>query len=241
MANIIARKLANFVRLDEGDTALLDEVVAKSYAVPDATDLIREGDKPSDVFAILAGMACRYKTLPDGRRQIMAYLVPGDVGDLQVFLLDHMDHSLATLSDCTVARLPRSSVLALLDRPRLAQGFLLSTMVDEGTLREWVMNVGRRLGDERVAHLLCELLVRLNAVGLVTDDGYSFPITQVELADTVGLSAVHLNRVLQGLRKAGLIKLAKSRVKVLDVRGLQKLAAWNPNYLHLQRFTPKGV
>ena len=241
MLNLLTRKLENFVSLDRDDRALLDRVIESPRQVPAGVEVISEGDKPTDVHLVLDGFACRYKVLPDGGRQIMAYLVPGDICDLHVFLLDQMDHSMSTLSACTIVDIPRATVLALLERPRIAQGFLLSTLVDEGTLREWLVNVGRRSADDRVAHLLCELLARLESVGLVQNDSYRLPITQVELADTTGLSSVHVNRVLQRLRASKLITLQGSQLVVLDVKGLRELAGWNANYLHLRKMPPTAT
>jgi CRP-like cAMP-binding protein len=241
MENLLSRKLLNFVKLDAADLELLDRIVANPRTLPARMDLILEGEAPTDVHLILKGFACRYKLVPDGGRQIMAYLVPGDICDLHVFLLEHMDHSLATLSECTVVDIQRDEILAMLARPRLAQALLLSAMVDEGTLREWVVNLGRRQGEERVAHLLCELLSRLRAVGLVSSDSYRLPITQLDLAGTVGQSAVHVNRVLKSLRASKLITLEHSNLVILDLPALEKLAGWNPNYLHLRRMTAAQV
>ena len=238
MVNLLARKLQNFVFLKSEDLRLLDRVIANPRRVQAGVEVISEGDKPTDVHLVLEGFACRYKVLPDGGRQIMAYLLPGDICDLHVFLLNEMDHSMSTLSECTIVDIPRPTILELLDRPMIAQGFLLSTLVDEGTLREWLVNVGRRQAEERVAHLLCELLARLESVGLADNDGYRLPITQVELADTTGLSAVHINRVIQRLRTDKLITLQNSRLVVLDLAKLQALAGWNPNYLHLKKQPP---
>lgn len=234
MTNLLSRKLQTFARLDQEDLQLLDRVIERSRFVPAGTDIISEGDVPSDVHLILQGFGCRYKILPNGARQIMAYLVPGDLCDPYVFLLDHMDHCLGTLSPCEVVDIPRATVLEMLRRPAITQGILLSTMVDEGTLREWLVNLGRRDALGRVAHLMCELLARLKAVGLVSGDSYSLPITQAELADTTGMTPVHANRVLQRLRREGLITLKGSELVVLDVPGLQRVAGWNPNYLHLR-------
>jgi CRP-like cAMP-binding protein len=236
--SLLARKLGNFVDLDQVALDLLDRVVARSRIVPANTDLISEGDKPGNVHLVLRGFACRYKLLENGTRQIVAYLVPGDLCDLHVFLLDHMDHSVSTLSECEVVDIPRATILAMLDRPDIARGLLLSTMVDEGTLREWLASVGRRSAEERVAHLLCELLARLRSVGLASEDTFPLPVTQVELADTTGMTAVHVNRIIQRLRREKLISLGGKELVVLDVAGLQKLAGWNPNYLHLRRQSP---
>lgn len=234
MPNLLTRKLENFVELDDAARELLDRVVSRHRTVPPKTDLISEGDTPHDVHLILKGFACRYKLLSDGSRQIMAYLVPGDLCDLHVFLLDQMDHSLGTLSECEVVDLPRSTVLEMLRNMSISQGLLVSTMVGEGTLREWLVNLGRRDAEQRVAHLLCELLARLRAVGLVNDDAFHLPLTQIEIADTTGMTPVHVNRVIQRLRKENLITLGGSKLVVLDAKRLQKVAGWNPNYLHLK-------
>lgn len=232
--NFLSRKLLNFGHLDQADLALLDAVVGKTRTVQPYVDLISEGDKPGDVHLVLRGFACRYKILQDGRRQIMAYLVPGDLCDLHVYLLDHMDHSVGTLAECQVVDVSRSAIQQLLDRPAIARAMLMSTMVDEGTLREWLVNIGQRQAEPRIAHLLCELLARLRSVGLVSDDRYTLPLTQVELADTMGVTPVHMNRVLQSLRRKSLISLEGDQLTVLNAKGLEQEAGWNPNYLHLR-------
>ena len=237
MSNLLSRKLQNFVELNKSALELLDRVTARTRIVPPRTDLIAEGDEPSDVHLILRGFACRYKILPDGSRQIMAYLVPGDLCDLHVFLLDHMDHSLGTLSECEVVDVPRATIQEMLRNPSISEGLLLSTLVDEGTLREWLVNLGRRDAEQRVAHLLCELLARLRAVGLVSEDSFRLPLTQIEIADTTGMTAVHVNRVFHRLRGDNLISLKGSELVVLDVKRLESIAGWNSNYLHLRQKT----
>lgn len=235
MLNYFSRKLQNFTQLDQEDLDYLDGLVARPRSVPEGVDLISEGDVPSDVHLVMSGFACRYKILADGRRQIMAYMVPGDICDLHVFLLDHMDHSMGTLSPCEIVDLPRATVLEMVRRPAISQALMLSNMVDEGTLREWLVNIGQRQAEPRIAHLLCELLARLRSVGLVSDNSYTLPLTQVELADTMGMSSVHMNRVLQSLRRKKLVSFEGTQMKVLDVEGLERHAEWNPNYLHLRR------
>ena len=188
---------------------------------------------------ITSGFACRHKILPDGTRQIFAYLLPGDLCDLHVFILDAMDHTISTLSSCTVVDIPRKAILQLTERSAIARALWWATLVDEGTLREALVNIGRRKGEERVAHFLCELLARLEIVGLVADNAFNLPITQTELGDTMGLSTVHINRVLQYLRGQKLITFSQGSVKVLDVEGLKRFSDFNPNYLHLGRHKPK--
>jgi predicted PurR-regulated permease PerM/CRP-like cAMP-binding protein len=170
------------------------------------TDIIREGDRPDDVRLVLEGFACRYKILPDGKRHIMAYLVPGDLCDMHVFILKEMDHSIGTLSACRVVEIPRPRILEMLERPAIAQALWWAALVDEAALREWLVNIGRRPAEQRVGHLLCELLMRLQMVGLTNGNSYELPIIQSDVAETLGLSVVHVNcslrRTVQPIQSA---------------------------------------
>ena len=152
-------------------------------------DIIREGDAPSDVHLVLEGFACRYKILPNGERQIFAYLVPGDFCDLNVFILKTMDHTIGTLAGCRLVNIPRSRILELCERPAITRAFWWVTLVDESTLREWLVSMGQRDADQRIAHLFCELQLRLHSVGLCEGSSIKLPITQAELADTMGIVA----------------------------------------------------
>ena len=150
-----------------------------------------------------------------------------------MFLLGEMDHSIATLTDVQLVKLSRQSVLDLLDCPAISRAMLMATLVDGATLREWLINVGQRSAEQRVAHFLCEWHRRLEAIGLVTDEGCELPITQVELADTTGMTAVHVNRTLQVLREQGLILLKSRRLVIPDVARLREVCGFRQNYLHL--------
>ena len=240
VVNPLALKLKRFARLSDDDCRVLDNLATTNARWVEArTDLISEGDKPSHVYLVMEGFACRYKIRPTGKRHIMAYLLPGDFCDLHVFVLNEMDHSLGTLSPCAVVEIPRSRILELLERPAIARALWVAALVDEATLREWLVNIGGRPAEERVAHLLCELLLRLRTVGLADGDSYELPITQKELADTMGLSSVHMNRVLQRLRKEKLITLKGSNLVILDIERLTAFSDFDPNYLHLtQRLEP---
>ena len=198
--------------------------------------MIAEGDRPDNVHVVLEGFACRYKILPDGERQIMAYLVPGDMCDLHVTILGEMDHNIGTLSLCTIAFLPYDVVTELTERrPIINRALWWATLVDEATLREWLVNMGRRPTDKQMAHLFCELLARLRSVGRVSGNSFDFPVTQNELGDTLGLSTVHVNRVLQQLRGDGLITLTEKTLTIIDPERLEEFAEFTPNYLHLNR------
>lgn len=231
--NLLTRKLEAFGPLPEDDKRLLDSVIRVVRDVRPHVDLISEGDAPADVHLILDGFACRYKMLADGARQIMAYLIPGDFCDLHVFILKAMDHSIGTLSPCKVVNIPRKQILELTKRPAIAQALWWATLVDEATLREWLVNIGARKAERRLAHLLCELLLRLEAVGLTNGNKYELPITQVELADTMGLTYVHVNRVIQRLRASKMISFKGKKLVILDAPRLKMLGGFNPNYLHL--------
>ena len=184
---------------------------------------------------MLEGFTCRYKLLANGKRQIVAYLIPGDFCDLHVFILKAMDHSIGTLSPCRVVDIPRHRILELIEQPGIARAMWYTTLVDEAKLREWLLNVGQRDAVPRIGHLLCELLARLQVVGLVTDNSYELPITQAEIGDTTGLSFVHVNRSLQQLRDRGFIQYKSKQIVIKDLTGLTEFTGFNPNYLHLQK------
>jgi CRP-like cAMP-binding protein len=236
MANPLIRKLSNYVDLSEDDRQALGSLVQESKSFAAHADLIHEGDPTAGVYLILTGWACRYKVLPDGQRQIMAYFIPGDLCDQRIFILKRMDHSIGTVTPATVAVIPAETIISLTDHhPRIARGLWWSTLVDEAITREWVINVGQREAFERVAHLICEMFVRLRAVGLTNGLNFDFPVTQTELGDTTGLTMVHTNRMLQELRAQGLISLKGRKLTILDLDRLANLSMFNPNYLHLER------
>ena len=235
MQQALTRKLESFEPLSDQDRWALNGLVLKVRQVGARQDLIQEGDAPDNVLLILDGFACRYKVLPDGQRQIMAYLVPGDFCDLNVFILDEMDHSIGTVSACQVVDIPRKAIDAITaQHPGIARAFWWCALVDGAVLREWLVNIGGRPPDQRIAHLLCELLMRLEAVGRVSDNSYAFPFTQTEIADTMGLSNVHVNRTLRELRELGLIHLKGRVLTILDVERLKAYCRFTPNYLHLR-------
>ncbi|WP_027136256.1 Crp/Fnr family transcriptional regulator [Geminicoccus roseus] len=242
MINPLVRKLEKFTKLSRADQEALRDLASQRVRHLNARDdLIHEGDRPDHVNLILSGWACRYKTLEDGRRQIIAFLLPGDLCDLNVFILREMDHSMAAITPLTFAEVTREHMEALtLDHPRVTQALWWDSLVNAAIQREWSVNLGQRTAFERVAHLLCELFLRLRSVGMTEGTSCDFPVTQVDLADATGLSAVHLNRTLQELRGADLIVLRGKLLTIPDLEALQAAALFSPNYLHLnhegQRF-----
>lgn len=235
MTHVLTHKLDGYEILNDHDRWALNGLVPRTRQVGARVDLIREGDEPENVHLILDGFACRYKVLPDGQRQIMAYFVPGDFCDLNVFILDQMDHNIGTISPCQVVDIPRRSIDEITARhPNITRAFWWCGLVDEAVLREWLVNIGGRPPNQRIAHLLCELLIRLQAVGCVTGNSFSFPFTQTDLADTMGLSNVHVNRTLRELKALGLITLKQRTLTILDVDRIKAYCHFTQNYLHLR-------
>ena len=163
----------------------------------------------------------------------MAFLIPGDLCDVHVALLKQMDHSIGALSACKVAFIPARAISDIIEEHRgLANALWWATLVDEAISREWLVNIGRREAEHRVAHLICEMMLRSRAVGLTDDDSFDLPLTQEELADTVGTSHVHMNRTLQKLRGDGWITTNGKNVLVNDLPALMEFSGFDPTYLH---------
>lgn len=233
-ANVLSRKLGRFVSLTDEERGALQRISLNGKSHRRGADLISEGEKPVSVFLLMEGWAYRYKHLADGSRQIMAYLIPGDLCDARIFLYEKMDHSIGLLSDAKVVKIPAAEMLNLMDRfPRIERALMWATLVDESTLREWLLNVGQRDALQKLSHLFCELCVRLSVVNLVDGNGtFALPLTQTELADTTGMTAVHVNRSLQRLRKDGLIVAKDGKLTILDFKRLAEIAGFSDEYLH---------
>jgi len=230
----LALRLDTFTRLSPEDRAALATISKVSRVIPARRDLIREGENPQYVHVMVDGWGCRYKTLPDGRRQIVAFFVPGDFCDLNVYVLKEMDHSIGAITRLSVADISREDMDNLTtNRPRITQALWWENLVTTSIQREWMLNIGQRTAYERIAHLLAELFLRLRSVKLTNGDSCDFPITQTDIADATGLTAVHVNRTLQELRRDGLIILEHKRLTIPDLQRLREAALFNPNYLHL--------
>lgn len=231
--NPLVVKLQTVTDITPPDVAALAAVCTDVRDLAPRRSIIREGDRPDHVHLILEGWAARYKLLPNGARQITAFLLPGDLCDLHVTILGEMDHSIATIGRARVAYIPRREMEALTDRPAIARAFWWATLVDEAVLRAWIVNVGRRDALEAIGHLMCELYVRMRNVGLTFGHSFELPLTQEEIADALGLTPVHVNRVLQRMRGEALISLKRGTLEILDYPRLEKASGFNSNYLHI--------
>ncbi|WP_306110938.1 MULTISPECIES: Crp/Fnr family transcriptional regulator [Roseovarius] len=230
----LTRKLRNGAALSGEDVERLERIALTSRCVPANTDLIKEHETTEYVHVIESGVACRYKITPDGRRAILALLLPGDFCDLHVAILDHMDHSIGTLQESRVSRVSRDDVLQMLSAsPAISRACWWATLVDEAVLREWLVNVGRRRTDQQLAHLFCELYTRLEAVGLAENGRFRMPFTQTTLGDLVGVTQVHVQRTMTQLRDKGLITQQDREIGLHDFNAVAEYSDFDATYLHL--------
>jgi len=235
----LIRRLRSITDIAKVELEALMDLRMKIVEVDADTDIVLEGERPTQCALMIEGYACRYKLLDLGKRQILAFSITGDMPDLQSYHLEVMDHSLCTLCPAKLAFLPHQTIDSIITTyPKLAAALWRSTLVDASIFRQWIACVGRRLAHERIAHLVCELVVRHRAVGLAPDFRFSFPVTQAELGDATGLSVVHVNRVVRDLRSMGLISLAGGYVAVRDWTRLKELARFDASYLHVRGGEP---
>ena len=234
MLQHLLMKLEQRDPLSGAERTALEAAVSRVREVKADDDIVSEGDRPSESSLLIDGFAARYKILTNGRRQITALHILGDFVDLHSFLLHKMDHGVVALTPCRLAVVPHDGLREITERhPHLARLLWLSTLVDGAIHREWLVAMGRRSAVGHMAHLICELFLRLQAVGRTDGETFQLPITQAELGDTIGVSTVHVNRVIQELRGEGLISWRGDRVTINDWDRLRQLADFDPTYLHL--------
>jgi CRP-like cAMP-binding protein len=233
---------AHLATLRRRDELSLDEEAAVRWAVTDTREfgadkiVIRRGEQLKESMLLVTGWAARTKDLRDGQRQISELHIPGDFVDLHGFTLKYLDHNVMTVTACRFAVAPHDRIREVTERyPHLARMWWLSTNMDAARYREWTVSLGRRSAIARMANLFCELLARLEIVNLAQGRGFDFPLTQQELSECLGLTAVHVNRTLQELRRRNLIEVEGRRATILDLEGLQSIAEFDPAYLYLDR------
>jgi CRP-like cAMP-binding protein len=242
---VLTRRLEEFTPLTEADRSELERLCTQAtHTIQPRRDFLREGEEPRSVYAILEGWACHYRTLEDGRRQIVDFALPGDLCDLNVFILDRMDHSIGALTRLKVAEISREVFHRVVTScPNVTTALWWQELVSKSIHREWIINVGQRMALERIAHLFCEVFLRLESVGLTNGLSCDFPPTQSDIADATGMTPIHVNRTIQELRRTGLIMLDRQRLTIPDLCALQRAALFNPKYLHhgrLHRHTHEG-
>jgi CRP-like cAMP-binding protein len=235
MLEPLVRKLQSWRELDDADRRSLLALPYTLETYERLKHIVREGDTTTTCRLMLSGYSIRHKTVTDGARQIVAIHMKGDLVDLQNSLLGKADHGVQMLTSGRVAVIPRDEIVRLaFERPNIGKAMWFDTLVDASIFREWVANVGRRDATTRIAHLLCEFALRMKVAGLGGHDSYELPMTQEQLADATGLTAVHVNRTLKTLQNEGLVNRPTPRlIHIGDWRRLASAADFNPTYLHL--------
>lgn len=233
-AQALVTKLRVSNRLDAEDLKALHELPIDGRSVAARQTVVHDGDRPSQCCLLIDGFMCRSKNTLDGQRQILSLHIAGEIPDLQSLHLKVMDHNLSTLTACKLGFVSHDAMSRLTRaRPNVAAALWRETLIDAAIFREWIVNVGRRTALVRLAHLISETRTRLKAIGRASDGHFQFPVTQPDLADCLGLSPVHVNRVMQELRTDGLIEVQKFSFHVLDGEKLEERAQFDASYLHL--------
>ncbi len=231
---LLARRLELHVALGEEDRAAVLALPHMMRTYDPSAYLVRDGEPPASCAVLVSGFAFRQKLTNEGTRQIVSLHIPGEALDFQNLFLEIADHNVQTLTRAEVAIIPREAVREIVRaRPGVAHAVFVYTLVEASIFREWVLNVGRRDARRRLAHLLCEFAVRLDAQRLDGDIPYELPMTQEQLADALGLTSVHVNRTLRGLEAEGLITRNKRHVGFPRWKALSEVAGFNGRYLHL--------
>jgi CRP-like cAMP-binding protein len=235
VSDILFRRLETIGQLTAADRRLLEDLPLRIVELRRGEDAASDGEVVSQSCLLLRGFMHRYKMLPDGSRQILAFHTPGEIPDLHSLHLTRMDHSLAATEKSTVAFIKHTDILALLERSaNISRLFWRATLIDSAVFRTWMVEMGQRPAVSHLAHHLCEVYVKLHVVGLTSDWVFRLPLVQEEIADALGLSAVHTNRTLQDLRARQLIHFEASTVHIMSWPGLVQLALFDPAYLHLR-------
>ena len=234
MVDLLIRKLQLRDVLSPNEVAILHALPMRTSTHPRKSHIVREGEHQTFSRLLLQGWAARAKTMADGRRQITELHLPGDFVDLHSFLLKRLDHDVIALTPCTIANVDHGRLRELSEtEPHLLRLLWLSTLIDAAIHREWLSLMGRASAFQQLAHLLCELHLRLQAVGLADARVFALPLIQEELADVCGITPVHVNRVLQDLRGKGLILTEGRMIEIPDVARLHGVARFDPVYLNL--------
>ncbi len=228
----LTRKLQVFVTLSEDELGVLKRLHLRRRSFTAGRDLVHQGQSDQAAYILAAGWVCSYKLQPDGTRQIVDFQIPGDFLGLRSVLLRTSDHSFEPVTDIQAAEVFADDILDSFEKtPRLAAAILWAASRDEAMVVEHLVGIGRRAADVRIAHFLLELGARLKLVGMGEQTGYDCPLTQYHLADALGLSAVHVNRILRKLRETGLVTFRNDRVTFDNYDGLLELSGFDPGYL----------
>ncbi len=233
--NPLIERLSMFVTLGPDERTAVEAMTQTRRAIGSGELLAHEGSRPNRVCLILDGVAYRHRYLSNGRRQIFGYLLPGDLCDTKFVICNECDHNVGVLCDSQIAIIPVTTLMkTMVQFPVIERGLLMMSLVEAATAREWLLNVGQRNASQKLGHLFCELSKRFQAFGNQgSEKGIAIPLTQRELADTTGLTVVHVNRVLQRFREEGLLNWSRRHFHILEFARLADLSGFEPRYLRL--------
>jgi CRP-like cAMP-binding protein len=236
MIELHIRKVRRRDEISAEEVHAIRDLVSDVVQVPADKTVIRADKELSECMILLKGWMARAKDLPSGQRQFAELHVPGDYPDLHSFTLKRLDHDVVSLTPCELAIVPHEGLKRITEEfPHLTRVYWFQTNLDAAIHREWTLSLGRRSALGRMAHLFCELLIRLEIVGLADGNSYDFPLTQVELGECLGLTSVHVNRTLQELRRMDLVELEDRRLTILDLNELKDVADFDDSYLYLEK------
>lgn len=232
----ILSRLQSRTPLSDADCAAVRTLPYIRRQIEPSSYLVREGMHPSRCAFVVSGFCYRQKLTSDGARQILSIEIPGDFIDVQQLFLAESDHNVQALTRAVVAEIDFAALRELaLTHPAIGHALWIDALIGGSIFREWIVNVGRRDAHSRVGHLICELAVRLDHINGTTKRSYDLPMTQEQIGDAVGLTPVHVNRVLRSLSQSGLIVRDRRHISILDWDALRDASDFNPRYLHLKR------
>src|SRR3954453_13617529 len=239
MLSVHLKQLRRRSAISSAEEAAVRGLVSETRRIPADEIVVRGGEYLESSVVLIDGWLARSKDLPGGERQVTELHIAGDFADLHGFTLKRLDHDVGTLRQCTIGGVPHENLQHITERhPRLAYVYWFSANVDAAITRELALSLGQRSAMSRMAHLFCELYLRLDAVGQARPNGFAFPLTQRELSECLGLTVVHANRTLQELRRRGLVELENRQLTILNRRGLEGIAEFDSSYLYLDRISP---
>jgi len=229
----LVTRLSVIAKLDEADRRAIEALPVTIERRGPSEIIVSTGDRPSFSCLIASGFVVRSKVVADGRSQILAFHQQGDIPDLQSLFLHVLDHEVSTVGKCVLAFIPHNALRALIrSRPTVAEALWRETLIEAAIFREWICNIGQRSGTSRMAHLILEVYIRQKAIGAAEGGSFHFPMTQALLGEAIGMSTVHVNRILQELRAEGIIQIGHGEVTIFDEQRLRQVADFDPLYLH---------
>jgi CRP-like cAMP-binding protein len=233
-AAALTKRLRRTCTIDEDDLAALNALSISWRRAKSNEVIVRTGDRPSHCCVLIDGFIIRAKNTAEGQRQIIAIHQPGDIPDLQSLFLHVLDHDVIAAGDCQIGFIPHDQLRALIKvRPNVGAALWRDTLIDAAIFREWIVNVGRRSGPSRLAHLWLEIFTRLQLIDRTEGNQFRLPLTQVQIGEAIGMSAVHVNRILQAFRRDGVLDFERGTAYILDEHRLRELGGFDPLYLHL--------